>query len=90
MLRGYATEGRKLIRAALKIPAIASSDLAQAWALYVGGGLAESQSDYGEARDMLERCLVLRRRLAAPVDTAGALSTLSLVRLRTGDAIRGR
>jgi predicted ATPase/class 3 adenylate cyclase len=86
ILRGYATEGRKLIRTALKVDAIASSDLAQAWALYIGGGLAESQSDFGEARDMLERCLVLRRRLAVLSDTAGALSTLSLVRLRTGDA----
>jgi predicted ATPase len=87
ILRGYATEGRKLIRAALQSPAIASSDLAQAWALYVGACLAENQSDYAEARDMLERCLVLRRRLAIPLDTAGALSTLSLVRLHTGEAV---
>jgi len=87
ILRGYATEGRKLMRAALAVPSIASSERAHAWALYVGGGLAESQGDYGEARDMLERCLVLRRSLATPFDTAAALSTLSLVRLRTGDAV---
>ena len=86
ILRGYATEGRKLIRSARAMPAIAASDQAQAWALYVGGGLAESQSDYTEARNMLERCLVLRRRLATPFDTAAALSTLSLVRLHNGDA----
>ena len=86
ILRGYATEGRKLIRSALKVDAIASSDLAQAWALYVGGCLAENQSDYSEAREILERCLILRRRLGVASDTAGALSTLSLVRLRTGDA----
>lgn len=86
ILRGYATEGRKLMRAALEVEAIAASARAQAWALYVGGGLAESQGDYGEAREMLERCLILRRELAIPFDTAAALSTLSLVRLRTGDA----
>jgi predicted ATPase/class 3 adenylate cyclase len=85
ILRGYATEGRKLMRAALAVPSIAASDQAQAWALYVGGCLAESQSEYSEAHDMLERCLVLRRRLAIPFDTAAALSTLSLVRLRLGD-----
>ncbi len=56
MLRGYATEGRSLVRAALSLPAIQASDLAQGWALYVGAGLAESQSDHAEARQMLERC----------------------------------
>jgi predicted ATPase/class 3 adenylate cyclase len=86
ILRGYASEGRKLIHAALKVEAIASSDLAQAWALYVGGCLAECQSDFSEAREMLERCLVLRRGLGIPFDIAAALSTISLVRLRTGDA----
>jgi len=53
ILRGYATEGRKLMRAALAVPSIASSERAHAWALYVGGGLAESQGDYCEARYML-------------------------------------
>jgi predicted ATPase/class 3 adenylate cyclase len=85
LLRGYSTEARQLIRTALREPRIASSDVATAWALYVGAVLAESQSDYGEARDMLERCLVLRRRLGNPFDIAAALSTLSLVRLHTGD-----
>jgi tetratricopeptide (TPR) repeat protein len=69
----------------LKQPNIASSDVAQAWALYVGAVLAQSQGDYGEARDMLERCLVLRRRLGNQFDIAAALSTLSLVRLHMGD-----
>ena len=62
ILRGYATEGRSLVRAALALPAIQASDLAQAWALYVGGGLAESQSDYARgARDAGEL-----PRVAAP------------------------
>ena len=54
-LRGYATEGRSIVRTALALPAIQQSDVAQAWALYVGAGLAESQSDHAEARRMLER-----------------------------------
>jgi predicted ATPase/class 3 adenylate cyclase len=86
-LRGYATEGRSLIRSALALPAIQASELAQAWALYVGAGLAESQSDHAEAAAMLEECLTLRRRLANPVDVAATLSTLSLTRLRAGDVV---
>jgi predicted ATPase/class 3 adenylate cyclase len=87
MLRGYSSEGRRVVRAALDVEDVASSDLARAWALYVGGCLAESQSDFREAREMLEHCLVLRRGLGTRFDIAAALSTLSLVRLRTGDAV---
>ena len=86
ILRGYATEGRNVVRAALALPAIQSSDIAHAWALYVGAALAESQSDHAEARRMLETCLVLRRRLGNPNDIAATLSTLSLARLQAGDA----
>src|SRR4030095_8088631 len=35
-LRGYSTEGRSVVRAALALPAVQASDLAHAWALYVG------------------------------------------------------
>ena len=85
ILRGYATEGRGIVRAALESPAIRESDVAQAWALYVGAGLAESQSDHAEARRMLEACLELRRRLGNQIDIAATLSTLSLARLQAGD-----
>jgi predicted ATPase/class 3 adenylate cyclase len=85
MLRGYATEGRQIVRAALELPAIQASDMAQAWAMYVGAALAGSQSAHAEAREMLETCLALRRRLNNPVEIAATLSTLSLTRLRTGD-----
>jgi predicted ATPase/class 3 adenylate cyclase len=86
-LRGYSTEGRSVVRAALALPEIQASDLAQAWALYVGASLAESQSDHAEARQMLETCLELRRRQGNPVDVAATLSTLSLARLQAGDAV---
>ncbi len=84
-LRGYSTEGRRFLGTALELPAIQESDLAQAWALYVGAVLAEAQSDHAEALRMLEKCLQLRRRLGNPVDIAATLSTLSLARLQGGD-----
>ena len=85
ILRGYATEGRGVIRAALALPAVAGSDMARAWALYVGACLAFSQGDHNEAGEMLESCLELRRRLGEPQSIAATLSTLSQVRLYRGD-----
>ncbi|MBC8057646.1 MAG: hypothetical protein H7Y61_13810 [Rhizobiales bacterium] len=87
ILRGYSTEGRNLVRAALALPVIMESPVARAWALYVGAALAESQSDYAEARQMLETCLELRRELASEVDIAATLSTLTPARLYAGDAV---
>ena len=89
-LRGYSTEGRKIVRAALALPAVEASDVAQGHALYVGAALAVAQSDYAEARRMLEKCLVLRRGLGNPPDIAATLSTLSWVRLHEGDAVQAR
>jgi predicted ATPase/class 3 adenylate cyclase len=87
LLRGYATEGRRILRAALDLPDVQASDTAQAWVLYVCAGLAESQSDHAEARQMLERCLLLRRRLGKSVDIGATLSTLSQAQLHAGDAV---
>jgi non-specific serine/threonine protein kinase len=86
MLRGYGTEGRDIVRRTLRLPAIQASNLARAHTLYAGAALADNQSDYAEARQMLEQCLVLRRGLGEAVDIAATLSTLSLVRLHSGDA----
>jgi predicted ATPase/class 3 adenylate cyclase len=90
IMRGYATEGRNVVRAALELPAVQASEVAQGHALYVGAALAESQSDYAEARTLLEQCLALRRGLGNPVDIAGTLSTLSLTRLSVGEAEAAR
>jgi predicted ATPase/class 3 adenylate cyclase len=86
IVRGYATEGRGVLRTALALPAIRDSALAQSWALYVGACLAHTQSDHAEARAMLETCLALRRDLGNPLDVAATLSTLSSVLLQAGDA----
>ncbi len=90
LLRGYATEGRARVKAALALPAVRGSDIAQAHALYAGAGLATSQGDHAEAQRMLEDSLALRRRLGQPVDIAMTLSTLTLSRLQAGDAARAR
>jgi predicted ATPase/class 3 adenylate cyclase len=87
ILRGYSTEGRKLVQAALALPGVQASLVAQAWALYVGAALAESQSDHAEARKMLETCLDLRRAQGNEVDIAATLSTLSMARLQASDAV---
>jgi predicted ATPase/class 3 adenylate cyclase len=85
ILRGYAAEGRGVIRAALALDAVRASDMAQAFALYVGAALAYSQSDHAEARAMLQTCLVLRRKLGNAVDIAATLSTLAMANLQGGD-----
>lgn len=90
LLRGYATEGRNNLRAALTLPAVQRSDVARAHALYAGAALASSQSDDVEAARMLETCLVLRRGLGNPIEIAGTLSTLAQVWLHEGDVERAR
>ena len=84
-LRGYLSEGRAAVGAALALPDVQASPMAQAHALYVGAALAASQSDYAEAERMLETCLALRRQLGNSADIAATLSTLALARFGHGD-----
>ena len=85
MLRGYCTEGRSAIRAALAMPEVLAADYAHAHALYVGAALAEFQGDHAEAARMLDACLVLRRHLGNPLEIAATLSTLSMSRMAVGE-----
>ena len=85
--RGYVSEGRSIVRSALALLQVQTSDMAQAHALYVGASLADVQSDHADAQKMLETCLRLRRELGNPVDIASTLSTLSPARLYGGDVI---
>jgi predicted ATPase len=87
ILRGYVSEGREFVRAALALPQVQASEMAQSFALYAGAVLAEVQSDHAQAGQMLETCLQLKRRLGNPVDVALTLSELSLARLKGGDVI---
>jgi predicted ATPase/class 3 adenylate cyclase len=89
-LRGYMTEGRKIVRAALALPATREHALAHAFALYVGGVLAADQSDHPEAKAMLAECVELRRPLDTPRESAAALSALASIHLKDGDSERAR
>ncbi len=89
-LRGYLSEGRAAVRAALALADVQASPMAQAHALYVGAALAASQSDYAEAEQMLATCLALRRQLGNEADIAATLSTLSLTRFWRGDTAGAR
>jgi tetratricopeptide (TPR) repeat protein len=90
ILRGYITEGRRLVKAALEMPAVQEFALAKAHALYVGAALAGCQSDHAEALQMLEDSLAIHRELGDPENIAATLSTLSSTRLETGDAERAK
>jgi tetratricopeptide (TPR) repeat protein len=90
ILRGYSTEARRSVREALALPAVREAPVVHAHALYLGGTLADSQSDYVEARKMLADCLDLRRGLGNPREIAATLSTLALIRLNEGDAAQAR
>ena len=87
MLRGYASEGRGVVQAALALPAIQASDMAQAHALYVGAALGREperpRRGAADARDLPGAAA----RLGNPVDIAATLSTLSLARLQAGDTV---
>ena len=85
ILRGYSAEGRQTVHAALALPAIQASEMAQAHALYVGATLASSQNDHAEAHVMLEACLQLRRTLGNPVAIAATLSAMSQAILQAGN-----
>ena len=86
ILRGYITEGRRLVKAALQQQAVQDFALAKAHASYVGAVLAGNQSDHAEARSMLEASLSIHRELGDPANIAATLTTLAAARLEAGDA----
>ena len=90
ILRGYSTEARKNVRAALLLPGIVEPNFFRAHALYVGGVLATNQSDHPEATSMLTECLEIRRDLDSPRDVAATLSTLATLHLQRDDVTKAR
>ncbi len=88
--RGYSTEARNNVRAALALPEMREPNVARGHALYLGGVLATNQGDYAEAKWMLTECLAIRRALGASFDTAATLSTLSMLHMRQGDVALAR
>jgi len=90
LLRGYVTEGRAHVRAALAVPAVRESAWANGVTLYVGAALADSQGAYAEAAQMLGDCLTIRRTQDNKFDLAATLSTRALVMLHQGQASDAR
>ncbi|HEX3631644.1 MAG TPA: tetratricopeptide repeat protein [Casimicrobiaceae bacterium] len=90
ILRGYSTEARKNVRAALVLPGVREPNFFRAHALYVGGVLATNQSDHAEATKMLTECLAIRRGLDNPRDVAATLSTLATLHLQRDDVTKAR
>ncbi len=90
ILRGYLTEGRSNIHAALELPEMREPNVARAHALYVGGALASNQSDHAEATRLLTESLAIRQGLGNMLDVAGTLSALGVVYLQSGDAAKAR
>ena len=89
-LRGYSTEGRKNVHAALVLPSIMEPNAARAHALYTGGVLAMNQGDHAEARQMLTECLAIRRALGNNREIAATLSTLSTQYLHQDETATAR
>ena len=87
ILRGQPSEGRQLVAAALELPEVKQSDLAQAWALFTSATLAGAQGDHVSAIEQFETCLALRRRLDRPIEIAATLSALALARLQAGEPV---
>jgi len=86
ILRGYTSEGRNNLRAALALPSMKEPNAARAHALYVAGVLALNQSDNVEATRMLTECLEIRRGLGNPRETAATLTTLATLHLQQDEA----
>ncbi|HUH93919.1 MAG TPA: tetratricopeptide repeat protein [Casimicrobiaceae bacterium] len=83
--RGYSTEARKNLKAALALPSLREPTVARANALYIGGTHADVQGDQAEAATMLTECLEIHRGLANPQEIGAILSTLSVLHLRRGE-----
>ena len=82
-MRGYLSEGRRWLRAALAASA-GRPDTAVAKALVGVGAIALSQGDYQEAESALEKGVALHREFGDARDLAGALNNLGNVALHQG------
>jgi predicted ATPase/class 3 adenylate cyclase len=90
LLRGYATEGRNNLRAALALPALKEPAVARAHALFAVGALAMDQGDLAEAEVALAECLAIRRSLGNPREIAASMSTLATLYVLRGDMAGAR
>src|SRR5258708_1529684 len=83
--RGYWSEGRRWLEAALGLPQARGSTVARARALWAAGDLAYYQDGNQTARSLLEASVSLCRALGAEKDLAIALGTLGVFMRMQGD-----
>src|SRR5687768_10742776 len=81
--RGYLSEGRRWLEAALENDTLSAP--LRATALRACGILAHDQGDYARAEQCFEQALSLRRELGDKSGIAGALNALGVLLLRRGD-----
>jgi predicted ATPase/DNA-binding CsgD family transcriptional regulator/transcriptional regulator with XRE-family HTH domain len=86
-LRGYWSEGRRALAAALELPQTGVPTIALARALLAAGDLAYYQDGNLMARALLEESVSLCRTLGAEKDLAIALGTLGVFLRMQGDRI---
>jgi predicted ATPase/DNA-binding CsgD family transcriptional regulator/transcriptional regulator with XRE-family HTH domain len=83
-LRGFWSEGRRWLEAALGLPQTGGPTISRARALCAAGDLAYYQDDYPLARSLLEESVMLCRALRAEKELAFALGALGvLLRLQS-------
>ena len=83
-IRGYWTEGRRWLEAALARSADTPPAL-RAWALSHAAALAQFQGDYAQARALTEQSLGLQRTLGDHAGMAASLSTQGNIAYHQGD-----
>ncbi len=84
-LRGYWSEGRRWLEAALGQPQTMEPTIARARALCGAGNLAYYQDDYAAARPLLEESVALCRALGDQRELANALCALGTLMQVQGD-----
>lgn len=88
--RGYLTEGRAYLDAALDYQEVQQEPALRAKGLNAAGIMAVSQDDHGAARRRLTEAAALYEELGDRRGLAGALNNLGMVAQATGEADRAR
>jgi DNA-binding CsgD family transcriptional regulator/tetratricopeptide (TPR) repeat protein len=89
-MRGYWSEGRRWLQAALSLPSTQGRTVARAKALSVAGDLARQQYDEPVARLLLTESVALYRALGQDLGLVSSLGRLGEVMQRQGDVAAGR
>jgi tetratricopeptide (TPR) repeat protein len=89
-LRGYWSEGRRWLEAALGMAQTGGPTVARAKALCAAGDLAYYQDDYAAARPLLEESVELCRTLELKRELASALGALGVLLHVQGDLAAAR